>query len=147
MSDNINEKLWEAAKDGRYEEAAACIARADPTWTLQGRSALHWTARDGHVRVAELLLDHGWDLEARTSAGQRPLHEAARCGRVEVMQLLAARGAEINSQDSGKETPLHCAVLQGWVRLQQSRSYSASVLTQVSRIKRARPQRMWPLVT
>ena len=106
-------ELFLAAKDGRYEEAAACIARADPTWTLQGRSALHWTARDGHVRVAELLLDHGWDLEARTSAGQRPLHEAARCGRVEVMQLLAARGADINSQDNGRWTPLHWAAREG----------------------------------
>ena len=113
MSDNVDRALFSAARDGRYDEAAACIARADPTWTLQGRSALHWTARDGHVRVAELLLDHGWDLEARTSAGQRPLHEAARCGRVEVMQLLAARGADINSQDNGRWTPLHWAAREG----------------------------------
>ena len=114
MSDNVDRALFSAARDGRYEETAACIARgADPTWTLQGRSALHWTARDGHVQVVELLLDHGWDLEARTSAGQRPLHEAARFGRVEVIQLLAARGAEINSQDNGRWTPLHWAAREG----------------------------------
>ena len=110
MSDNVDRGLFNAARDGRYDEAAACIARgADPTWTLQGRSALHWTASDGFVQVAGLLLDHGWDLEARTSTGKRPLHEAAQFGRVEVIQLLAARGAEINSQDNGKWTPLHWA--------------------------------------
>ena len=68
MSDNINKKLYKAARDGSYEEAAGCIARgAFPAWTdSAGWSALHDAALGGHVQVVELLLDHGWDLEART---------------------------------------------------------------------------------
>ena len=43
---------------------------ADPAWTdYDGSSALHWAASDGLVNIARLLLDHGWDLEARSSAG------------------------------------------------------------------------------
>ena len=76
MSDNINEKLWEAAQDGRYEEAAACVARgADPAWTddEHGWTALHWhcAARRGSVQVVGLLLDHGWDMEAGSEYGSR----------------------------------------------------------------------------
>ena len=45
---------------------------ADPAWTdYDGSSALHWAASDGLVNIARLLLDHGWDLEARSSAGRR----------------------------------------------------------------------------
>ena len=110
MSDNINEKLYWAAEDENYEEAAACIARgADPAWTNNdGWTALHAAASSGSVQVAGLLLDHGWDKDARTTyKGWRPLHWAAGAGRVEVIRLLAERGAEINCQDDVQDTPLH----------------------------------------
>ena len=117
MSDNINLKLFYAAQAGRYDEVAGCISRgADPAWTHHnGWSALHEAALGGNVQVAELLLDHGWDMEARdmrTLTGDRPLHSAAEEGHIEVIQLLAARGAEINCQASDKETPLHRAAAE-----------------------------------
>ena len=116
MSDNINEKLYWAAEDENYEEAAACIARgADPAWTNNdGWTALHAAASSGSVQVAGLLLDHGWDKDARTTyKGWRPLHWAAGAGRVEVIRLLAERGAEINCQDDVQDTPLHEAARSG----------------------------------
>ena len=84
---------------------------ADPAWTdYDGSSALHWAASDGLVNIARLLLDHGWDLEARSSAGRRPLHYAAEYGQVEMLQLLAGRGAELDCQDAeDQDTPLHWA--------------------------------------
>ena len=113
MGDNY--KLYHAAWDGRYDEVAGLIScGADPAWTHSyGWSALHTAASNGHVRVARLLLDNGWDLEARNRWGIRPLHRASEDGRVEVIQLLAARGAEINCQNSEKRTPLHCAAEYG----------------------------------
>ena len=117
MSEDINFKLYEAAEDGRYDEVAAYISRgADPTWTngsIYVRTALHRAAWNGHVRVAGLLLDHGWNLKARNSVGWQPFHSAAAGGHVEVMQLLSARGAVINSQDRDKWTPLHEAAHRG----------------------------------
>ena len=49
--------------------------RANPAWKVgSGMSALDQAAYLGHVRIAELLLDNGWDLEARNDLGGRPLH-------------------------------------------------------------------------
>ena len=101
-----------AAGAGKYEEVAVYISvGADPAWTdYDGSSALHWVASDGLVNIARLLLDHGWDLEARSSAGRRPLHYAAEYGQVDMLQLLAGRGAELDCQDAEDlYTPLHWA--------------------------------------
>ena len=81
MSEDTNEQLYWAAQDGRYAEVAACIARgAEPGWTHRlGWAALHWAAAGGHTRVSGLLLDSGWDLEARTNSGLRQRQTCKRC--------------------------------------------------------------------
>ena len=72
MSDDINQELYSAALDGRYDEVAGSISRADPGWTsVGGNSALHGAAWHGSVQVAGLLLDHGWDTEAGSEYGSR----------------------------------------------------------------------------
>ena len=89
-------KLYKvAAGEGKYEEVAVYISvGADPAWTdYDGSSALHWVASDGLVNIARLLLDHGWDLEARSSAGRRPLHSAAEYGQVVVLPKVPSEGS------------------------------------------------------
>ena len=48
---------------------ARCISSGGANPALKhgvgGLSALHHAALRGHVRVAEVFLDRGWDLEAR----------------------------------------------------------------------------------
>ena len=62
MSDDINQEIYSAASDGRYDEVAGSISHADPGWTSAGgNSALHNAAWYGSVQVVGLLLDHGWD--------------------------------------------------------------------------------------
>ena len=114
--EDINQNLFSAAWNGDYDQVSALISRgADPAWTYRSDSALHIAAENGRVQVVGLLLDHGWDKEARNDWGRRPLHLAAEeKGHVEVIQLLAERGAEINCQDSFKQdTPLHHAADNG----------------------------------
>ena len=44
--------------------------RANPAWKVgSGMSALDHATYIGHERIAELLLDNGWDLEARNDLG------------------------------------------------------------------------------
>ena len=87
---------------------------ASPQWTdSTGWSALHAAALNGHVHVARLLLDNGWELDLANNWGGTPFHWAASNGRVSMLVFLAARGAKINTQDINKETPLHHAAERG----------------------------------
>ena len=68
--EDINQNLFSAAWNGDYDQVSALISRgADPAWTntsdsysYGGWSALHNAAALGHVPVARLLLDNGWQL-------------------------------------------------------------------------------------
>ena len=114
--DEVNKKLFDAASVGDYEEVSACISRgASPWWTDgEGYSALHEAAWKGHVPVARLLLDHGWQLDLADDEGWTPLHYAADMGQVSMLQFLAVREAKINTQTSvQRKTPLHFAAENG----------------------------------
>lgn len=73
-----------------------------------GYTALHYATRGGHVRVCEILLEHGANVDARTR-GMRatPLHRAAYMGHVEVVDLLLRHGAAPNLTDVDGRTALH----------------------------------------
>ena len=124
--EDINQKLYSAAWNGDYDQVSALISRgADPAWTntsdsysYGGWSALHNAAALGHVPVARLLLDNGWELDKPNNLGRTPLHCAAVTGEVNMMVFLAVRGADLNTQTNGEarppgETPLHIAAKNG----------------------------------
>lgn len=57
------------------------------------KTALHWAAELDRVEVAELLIQAGADLEARTAWGASPFDWAATMGSARVAELLLAKGA------------------------------------------------------
>ena len=57
------------------------------------KTGLHWAAEKDQVEAAQMLLDAGADIEAKTSWGATPLDWAAAMGSVRVGDLLLARGA------------------------------------------------------
>src|SRR5208282_5613317 len=73
-------------------------------------------AENGFLAVAEVLLAHHADLNARDSQsnGERtPLHLAAERGNVEMLKWLIARGADINARSKNGSTPLGDAASAG----------------------------------
>ena len=61
-------------------------------------------------RFAQVLLDHGADIEARTARGYyTPLHLAARMNAASAVRVLADRGADLHAVLGPGLTPLHCA--------------------------------------
>ena len=78
------------------------------------RDVDHPTLREkGHVKVAQLLLQHGADVKVRDDEYLTPLHIAAECGDTEVIRSLIKRGADTNAEDFDWSTPLSLASRRG----------------------------------
>jgi serpin B len=72
-------------------------------------TALHYAAREGHIRAAEVLLAHGANVNARTASGQTPLHFAVRRDCDDIAALLVEKGADTTIKDRRGKTPLDYA--------------------------------------
>lgn len=59
--------------------------------------------------VAELLLQHNADIEARDKDNRTPLHSATYGKSVEVAKLLLQHGANNEAKDKDNRTPLQVA--------------------------------------
>lgn len=80
-----------------------------------GLTALQWAAYRGHVGLAKLLVDKGFDVNhCRAGPGWRshwsPLLYAIRSGKLALAQLLLENGASIDTPDHSSNTPVHIAV-------------------------------------
>jgi ankyrin repeat protein len=76
-------------------------------------TALHAASFNNAFAVAELLVDHGAEVNAKNESDRTSLHAAAMVGATELVKLLLAHGAEVNVQDQKGRTPLHEAVFKG----------------------------------
>src|ERR1019366_4309153 len=94
----------------------SCYSQAKPTpmpWTI-GNTPLHCAAAfDLHKDVAELLLAHKAEINAKNKEGETSLHLAALAGRKDVSQLLLESGADVNAKSKDDLTPLHLAATKG----------------------------------
>ena len=62
------------------------------------------------LSVAELLLAHGADVNARNQTGEAPLHYASKTDNTAIMELLIAHKAEVDAKARDGATPLLAAV-------------------------------------
>jgi ankyrin repeat protein len=91
--------LHRAAFFDALEVAQLLIARgADVNANrAPGRTTpLFYAASAGHVRIVELLLQHGADVAVRSPAGATAASAAAQQGHLDVLKLLQAHGATLS---------------------------------------------------
>eukprot|EP00730_Choanoeca_flexa_P007486 TRINITY_DN12340_c1_g2_i10.p3 TRINITY_DN12340_c1_g2~~TRINITY_DN12340_c1_g2_i10.p3 ORF type:complete len:127 (+),score=8.59 TRINITY_DN12340_c1_g2_i10:933-1313(+) len=70
-------------------------------------TALHIACWEGHLKVAEMLVAKGADIEARHRSRQRrPLHLACEQGHMGVAEMLVIKGADIEAKSEDRYTPL-----------------------------------------
>ncbi len=101
--------LYRASTGAAARVLLAAGATADvPSGPTRG-TPLHKAARHGHDAVAEALLDHGADVDARDGNGQTPLRRAVNCRQLAVVRLLVRRGADPRAADRRGVTPLDAA--------------------------------------
>ena len=83
-----------------------------PWQCMQGCTALHMAAHQGHVKAACWLAKPGGvDVDAVDNSGRTALHHAAALGHDGVVQALWARGCSVQAEDVHGWTgaPLLCA--------------------------------------
>ena len=121
MGNNINTKLWDAARDGDEATVRQCIeAGATVDWRDEdGWTALHQAAKYGHSTVVRLLMNAGWSLWARNNHGRTPLSyidtklwDAARDGEEATVRQCIEAGATVDWRRDGV-TALHWATKYG----------------------------------
>ena len=78
-----------------------------------GYTALHETAKYGHIAFASLLLEYGANTNACTHLGVTPLHEATSFHQDTMVELLLAHGATPDAASNCGLTPLHWAAMNG----------------------------------
>ncbi|KAH8748379.1 ankyrin repeat-containing domain protein [Hyaloscypha sp. PMI_1271] len=74
---------------------------------LEGRTALHWACKNGHLQVVKLLVEHGALIEIADNQGMTPLLDAAGSEFLDVAQYLEARGSNIDAVTEDGRTILH----------------------------------------
>ena len=108
--------LYYAALCGSYDIAVRLVVTRPQDINARGGrlvTPLHAAIDKGHVKVAQLLLQHGADPNAQSKDQETPLLLASRKGRLEAARLLSDHVTDMNHQDSLGRTPLHVAAGNG----------------------------------
>ena len=62
-----------------------------------GRSGIHFAARNGKVDIVKVLLQNGANVNAVDREKITALHQAAQDGHAEVAKVLLENGADVNA--------------------------------------------------
>lgn len=126
----LQRDLLQAAQGGDYLDVSILLGEGvEVDWMeeTQGMTALHLAAQHGHLKIAEMLLEAGADIEAksdafgndwivRTEKGRTPLIWAAT-GRgnprmqERMCRLLLSKGADVNARNLSYRTSLQEAAM------------------------------------
>lgn len=107
--------LFLAAHHGFKEAIHSLLNRKQPqSWReLESRgeiesSSLYEACRQGHKKVVDLLVEHGWDVNFKKSPNQRtPLMQSVLGGYVEIARTLLDNGADSTLRDHAGNLAYH----------------------------------------
>jgi len=110
----ITALLQAVSRDHREMAALLLDSKADTEIKYNnighpGGTVLHYTAEHGKKEMAELLLAHGAQVNARDDEGRTALHLAVSGGSSPMVELLLAHEADVNLKDNRGNTALDLA--------------------------------------
>lgn len=94
--------IWSCAKAGDLAGIKNFLKSGSPTDArdIEGRTALHWAADQGHTAICSFLLSQGADANVTDQDGITPLQNAVVCERKETAMVLLAAGADSSIEDA-----------------------------------------------
>ena len=113
LADAPDISFFKAAVDGDYEAIKTAIDSGidvNAKGGFFGRTALSSVAHLGHMKIAELLISRGAEVDAKDSFRATPLHRASREGHKNISELLINKNANVNAIDVYGGTPLDFAI-------------------------------------
>lgn len=115
---SLSERLRQAASAGHEDQVRElCHLGAKMDADMEGRTALHLAAANGHLTAAKALVEAGAKVNVRDVAGYSPLHQAATEGHEEIVKFLLKNGCNVDTQDElHGNTALHEAAWKGFSR-------------------------------
>ena len=90
--------------------------------TAHHDTPLHFACFRGKLDVAQLLLDHGAQVNVKNHKGETPLHLASRLMSLEAAWILLKYGADLNAENFESETPFQLARRGMREKMEQLRS-------------------------
>lgn len=69
----------------------------------------HMVASTGKIKVLDLLIKHGMDINVKDFLGRTPLHSAFMLGKVDMARELMNLGLDANEKDNHGKTPMDLA--------------------------------------
>ncbi len=82
-----------------------------------GATPLGVACMNGRVKIADMLLAAGADIDARDKAGNAPIHVTCRSGSKQLLALLIEKGANLTVTNNAGLRPINLATLMGHVEL------------------------------
>ncbi|KAJ6572468.1 hypothetical protein DFH09DRAFT_1312757 [Mycena vulgaris] len=93
------------------------ISRCREVSGPQNGSTLYWAAKLGFLRIMQLLLEHGADVNTQGGWYGTALQVASAYGFVDLVRLLFQHGADVNAQGGENGTALQVALEHGHLDL------------------------------
>ncbi|MEM7362157.1 MAG: ankyrin repeat domain-containing protein, partial [Bacteroidota bacterium] len=108
LDEKTKEKWWEALKGGDKETVKDILVHyivdIDATHNSIYRvTPLHYAAWNNSKEVAEFLIQHDADVNAKDGEGCTPLHWAAEKNSKELAELLIREGADVNAKRASQQ--------------------------------------------
>ena len=98
------------------EELIKRGAKVNANGAGQNFTPLHAAAERNSCGVADILIQHGAEVDAKNASGQTPLFFTAEGDHCDMVKLLISHGADLNMKSANRFTPLHEAASQNALR-------------------------------
>ncbi|MBL8297712.1 MAG: ankyrin repeat domain-containing protein [Rhodanobacteraceae bacterium] len=107
-------KFFRACRTGNIKVIRECLGDGlDPNSRDEDfLTGLIWAGRKGKIESAQVLLEHGAELEAGDKRCRTALFHATVFNHLEFVEYLVARGANVNPVDMHGCTPLDIALIE-----------------------------------